>query len=116
MYTPPSGYVDMEADAERDGRTGPYHPLEVPKVGVVQARYPLPNAIPALSMAASAKIGDKERLDYLTKFVMNHITDEEFDRISYEMAMCRLPADTFPRIATALAKWGTPRPTVPSSR
>lgn len=116
MFDPPPGYDDMVGDADLFPATSSYAELDVPGVGTVQARRPLPNAIPALAMAANAKIELTSRADYLVLFVRNHLAPGELERTYVEMITGSHPPDTIERIARAVATWGTARPTQPSSR
>lgn len=116
MYDPPDSFDDMLGDAELVAQAGPFKPLDVPGVGVVKARRPLPNAVPALAMSSNAKLDAVTQQGYLTLFIQNHLDDGEFDRILFEMIEGDLPANAVGRIARAIATWGTARPTLPSSR
>lgn len=116
MYDPPDSFDDMLGDAELATVASPYTELDVPEVGTVRARRPLPNAVPALAMSSNAKIDAVAQNGYLTLFVQNHLDDGEHERILYEMMTGDLPADSIGRIARAIATWGTARPTSPSSR
>lgn len=115
MFDPPPGYDDLLGDAELVTATGRFTDLDVPKVGVVQARRPMPNAVAALAMAANSQIDVESRTDYLVLFVRNHLGDGELERIYFEMITGDCPADSIERIARAVATWGTARPTLPSS-
>lgn len=116
MFDPPPGYDDMAGDADAFPCDPHFHPLEVPGVGVVQARRPMPKSVPALAMAANSKIELTSRSDYLVLFVSNHLAEGELERVYVEMITQDLPPDTIERIARAVATWGTARPTQPSSR
>lgn len=105
----------MLADADRRPNKKKLRPLEVPEVGTVMARPPMPGAAAALAMAANAKIDAVSRQNYLVLFVKNHIGDVEYERLLYEMMIGELPADTVEQVARAVAVWGTARPTSPSS-
>jgi hypothetical protein len=119
MYEPPPGYDDCESDAaESPTPPGhPYHALEVEGVGVIHARKPLPNAIPALAGAANARVSASSRIDYLDIFIQNHLADGEFESLLARMMdpEKHLPPDTMLRVSRAIATAGTARPTVPSS-
>ena len=118
MFDPPPSYDDCESDAD-DAPTPAgvkYLPIEVPGVGVVHARKPLPNAIPALAGAANAKISPRARTDYLTLFVQNHLAPGEYDALLARMMTDEdCPPDAVLRVSRAIATAGTARPTVPSS-
>lgn len=119
MYDPPPSYIDCESAAE-DSPTPPghpYHELEIDGVGIIHARKPLPNAIPALAGAANAKVKATTRIDHLDIFVQNHLAPGEF-----EMLLARMmdpdedmPADSMLRVSRAIATAGSARPTRPSS-
>lgn len=117
MYQPPSGYVDCESDAEIDQeRRGKsetkFHELDVPGVGVIHARRPLPNAIPAIANSANAKIGQQARIDHLDIFLQNHLAPGEFENLLERMMLeDDLPPDTMLRVSRAIATAGTARPT-----
>jgi hypothetical protein len=120
VYEPPSGLDDMIGDADQwecwERNPAKFHDLEVEGVGIVKARRPMVNAIPALAMAANAQIEVSSRVDYLVLFVRNHLAEGEMERIYVEMISGEAPADSIDRIARAVATWGTARPTSPSSR
>ena len=113
-FEPPAGYADCEADAEASpANTGPFHEIEVADVGVIHARRPLPNAIPALSSAASPKVGDVSRIGYLNLFVQNHLAEGEYEDLLMRMMDPDrdMPPDTILRVSRAIATAGTARPT-----
>ena len=114
MYDPPPGFDDMIGDAELTPPDGPFTPLDVPEVGEVIARRPMPNAVPALAMSTNAKIDALARQNYLTLFVQNHLDTGEYERLLAAMMEGDLPADTIGRVARTIATWGTARPTSPS--
>jgi hypothetical protein len=116
MYDPPPGYADMEGDADTAPYVDKFVDLDVDGVGVVKARRPMPNAIPALAAAANSNIDSAARVDYLVLFVRNHLDDGELERIYHGMITGDTPSDSIERIARAVATWGTARPTSPSSR
>ena len=115
MFDPPPGFDDLLGDAELGTFSGRFDYLDVPKVGLVKARRPMPNAMAALSMAANSQIGVESRTDYLVLFVRNHLGEGELERIYHSMITGDTPADSMERIARAVATWGTARPTLPSS-
>jgi hypothetical protein len=115
MYDPPPGYADMEGDADTAPYLDKFADLDVIGVGVVKARRPMPNAIPALAAAANSSIEAQARVDYLVLFVRNHLAPGELERIYHSMITGDTPADSMERIARAVATWGTARPTSPSS-
>lgn len=119
MYDPPASYEDCESDAE-DSPTPPGHPyreLEVKGVGLLHARKPLPNAIPALAGAANAKVSGETRIDHLDIFVQNHLADGEFEALLARMMDpdTDMPPDSMLRVSRAIATAGTARPTRRSS-
>lgn len=119
MFSPPPGYDDCESDAEADQERraassvpAAFKEIDVPEVGMIHARRPLPNAIPALAGAANAKITPQSRLDYLDIFVQNHLAPGEFEQILARMITDDdMPADTMLRVSRAIATNGTARPT-----
>lgn len=115
MFDPPPGYDDMLGDSETAPSSDRFDWLDVPQVGTVKARRPMPNAIAALAMAGNAQIDEQARSDYLVLFVRNHLSDDELERVYVEMMTGEVPADSLERIAKAVATWGTARPTLPSS-
>lgn len=119
MYDPPPGTADCESDAE-DAPTPPGHPyreIDVDGVGIIHARKPLPNAIPALAGAANAKVSATSRIDYLDMFVQNHLAEGEFEALLARMMDPEeaMPPDTTLRVSRAIATQGTARPIPPSS-
>lgn len=118
MFDPPSGLRDLESDGEFVPGSEYYLELNVPEVGTVAARKPVPNAIHALAMAANADIEPKARADYLVLFAQNHLNDGEMDRLLEQMVRpdSEMPGDTIERVVRAITTWGTARPTVPLSR
>lgn len=112
MFDPPAGYDDMLGDAELAPFAEHCRSLEVPYVGVVQARRPMPGAIASIALAAHPELAMQERLDYIVQFVQDHLADGEFERISDLMMFDELPADAFKQVARSLATWGTARPYV----
>jgi hypothetical protein len=115
MFNPPDGCVDMLADAELSTNNGPFLDLEVPDVGVVRARRPMPNAAANLAMSENSKIAGAARLEHRTRFLRNHLADGEHERLTAAMMTDDLPYDTMERVTRAVAVWGTARPTLPSS-
>lgn len=115
MFDPPPGYVDLESDGELAPNYPHFRKLEVPEVGTVMARKPMPNAIHALAMAASADIGAESRMDYLMLFAGNHLEPGELDRMFAQMVRpdSALPEDTIERVVRAITTWSTARPTQP---
>lgn len=120
MFSPPPGYDDCEADAHADVerrkelgiKLSGFHEIDVPDVGIIHARRPLPNAIPALAGAANAKITAQSRLDYLDIFVQSHLAPGEFEDILARMITeDNMPEDTMLRVSRAIATAGTSRPT-----
>lgn len=114
---PPPGFEDMlgDADDHPSSADGPFHPLYVEGVGTVQARKPMPNAIPALAMAANADIPGIKRTSHHERFVRNHVAPGEADRLLVGMMRGELPHDTYSLVGSSIATWGTARPTWPSS-
>lgn len=119
MYEPPAGYDDCEADGEDfpTPEDRKFHAIAVEDVGVIHARKPLPNAIPALAGAANAKIDSLRRVDYLDVFVQNHLAPGEFEGLLHKMMEPdgNMPPDAMLRVSRAIATAGTGRPTRPSS-
>jgi hypothetical protein len=119
MYDPPPGFDDCESDA--DDHPTPegtrYHEIDVEGVGLIHARKPLPNAIPALAGAANAKIKPQRRIDHLDIFVQNHLVPGEFEALLARMMDPdeHMPADAMLRVSRAIATAGTARPTRRSS-
>jgi hypothetical protein len=105
----------MLGDAEDAPGAEHYHDLDVPEVGVVKARKPMPNAVPALAMAANSKLSNQARTDYLVLFVRNHLAEGELERVYHDMILGTKPHDSIERISREIATWGTARPTSPSS-
>ena len=118
MYEPPPGYDDCQADADAHPTppSWPYHDIDVPGVGILHARRPLPNAVPALAGAARSKISAESRIDHLDIFVQNHLADGEFEELlARMMTEDDMPPDAMLRVSRAIATAGTARPTRRSS-
>lgn len=118
MYDPPPGYDDLFFDAGGDAPPldPKYSELEVPGVGTVLARPPMPNAAGALAMAARSNIEVTSQVDYLGLFVRNHLAPGEMARLLFGQMDGRFPTDTIQQVAKAVSVWGTARPTRRSSR
>lgn len=112
---PPPGFKDIIGDADAESAVvpvaGPYTEIDVPEVGMVRARKPMANAIPNLAMSAASHIDNTARADHLMRFVRNHLDYGEADRLLVGMINGELPSDTFGRVGTTIATWGTARPT-----
>jgi len=114
LYDPPAAYDDCQSDAD-DAPTPPDHPyreIEVEGVGLIHARKPLPNAIPALAGAANSKSTGQGRVDQLDIFVQAHLAPGEFEGLLARMMDpdVELPEDTMLRVSRAIATAGTARP------
>lgn len=118
LHEPPDGYEDLLYDSGGDlpVKHEGYRELDVPTVGIVMARPPMPNAAGALAMAANAKIDSISQLNYLTLMVRNHLAPGELERILVGQMNSQYPADSVHQIARAVCTWGTARPTRRSSR
>lgn len=117
LHQIPDSYDDLAADAERcapDVR--PFRELDVKGVGIVLARPPMPHAAEVLGAATQSKMAIKDQMDHISRFVINHTADGEFERILAGMMAGGLPADTMRRVVRAITTWGTGRPIGPSSR
>jgi len=112
-FEPPPGYIDCENDGEQaPPNTGRFHEIEVTDVGVIHARRPLPNAIPALSSAANPKVSDRSRVGHLNLFVQNHLKPGEYEALlARMMTEDDMPPDAMLRVSRAIATAGTARPT-----
>jgi hypothetical protein len=112
-FSPPPGFDDMQGDADDhpSPEEGPFQSLHIKGVGTVQARKPLPNAVPALAMAANADIPGLRRTAHHERFVRNHLAPGEADRLLVGMMRGELPSDTYSLVSTSIATWGTARPT-----
>lgn len=116
MVTTPPGFTDLDDDAERAPDGGPYHDLNVPGIGIVKVRRPMPKSAAALAMAANSKINNLAKLDHLGRFAINHLAPGEMERLIVAQMNQTIPADAFQVIARSIATWGTARPTRRSSR
>lgn len=118
--SPPAGYDDCESDAEDAVIISPrYREIDVPGVGILHARKPMPNAIPNLANAANSKISEQGRIDHLNRFIQNHLAPDEYEQLLARMMSPddgeELPDDAVLRVSRSIATGGTARPTVPSS-
>jgi hypothetical protein len=116
MYDPPPGFPDLEHDAGLCDRDGSYRSLDVPGVGTLLARLPLPKSVSAISMAANSKLDAATKAGYLNLFVRNHVGDDTHEDLLRGMITGDYPDDALQKVARAIACVGTPRPTRPSSR
>lgn len=107
---PPAGYDDLVADAEAVPMSGEYDTIDVPKIGPVLARRPLPRSAAALAQASNGKLSEEARISYLTLFATDHLAEGETDRIYAGMVFDDMPANSMQRVAKAIATWGTARP------
>lgn len=110
MFEPPPGYEDMLADAEESIYSSAWVNLDVPQIGTVKARRPLPDGAALLAMAANPKIGHAKQVEYLMRFVNHHVSAEDVERVYFAMMMDEMPADAVERLSRAVATWGTSRP------
>jgi len=113
MFRPPPGYVDCEADAaiERPHlEPGRYRVITVAGVGVIHARRPLASAVAAVAAAANPKTSDRDRNDWLHRFIETHLQPGELDALLIAMITEDYPADTLLRVARAIAVEDTGRP------
>jgi hypothetical protein len=110
VYDPPAGFIDLLADAEDYPITGETQDLDVPRVGVVKARKPMPRAAAALAMTAYDRLPAEKQLEHFTRFVTDHIGHDEYERLLGGMLAGELPSDAIQRTARAVATWGTARP------
>lgn len=129
IFEPPPSYVDLLADAEDTPERGQFRNLQIPGVGVVSARKPMPRSAAALAMSFHATLdpdranaeldaqGRKSALErqqsrYRDQFIRDHLADGEFDRLMVDMLDPDrdLPTDTTWRLVRCIATWGTARP------
>lgn len=87
-----------------------YTVLDIPEVGPVKARRPMPDAVALLAMASNPKIAAQDRLNYIVRFARRHIDEADLEQVFLDMMLDRLPANTIELVARALATWGTARP------
>lgn len=110
MFEPPPGYEDMLADAEESIYSSAWVNLDVPKIGTVRARRPMPDGAALLAMAANPKIGHTKQVEFMMRFVNTHVATEDIERVYFAMMMDEMPADSIERLSRAVATWGTARP------
>lgn len=82
------------------------------RIGAVQAVRPGAAGIATLAMSSNPDASPQERLNYLVRFVADHIDPADLERIYFDMMVGSLASDAVERIARALATWGTARPYV----
>lgn len=112
MSEPPDGIVDMLADAEfLPPPTHPFKELNVPDVGVVHARRPMPNAAANLAMSENSKLKGDVRQDHRIRFLRDHLAPGEHERMTVAMMRGDMPHDATEKVVRAVATWGTARPT-----
>lgn len=129
IYEPPSGYDDLLADAEDAADRGEFRDIEVPGVGVVRVRKPMPKSAAMLAMSVCPVLKtdpDAPALDveerksalavqqrsYIKQFVREHLADGEYERLILEMMDPDrdMPIDVDDRVARCIATCGTARP------
>lgn len=110
MFDPPPGFDDLIGDAETAPHADRYTTLEVPRVGVVAARRPMPGALAALAMSVNADTPDARRSWYAAEFVQDHLGVGEWERLSVAMLDGEAPDDTVTAVGESIATWGTARP------
>ncbi|QBP31152.1 hypothetical protein SEA_ARGIE_35 [Mycobacterium phage Argie] len=115
MFQPPPGFDDAVFDGAQCARRGTIREVQVPEVGVVKARYPMPNALANLAMSENPKASAKSRQEHRVRFLRAHLDEGEHERLTVEMMRGELPFDTMERVTQAIATMGTARPTLPSS-
>lgn len=112
MFEPPEGIIDMLTDAELVAPAEhPFQPLDVPGVGIVQARRPMPNAAANLAMSENSKMSPSERQSHRIRFLRNHLAPGEHERMTVAMMQGEMPYDATEKVVRAVATWGTARPT-----
>lgn len=106
----PPGYDDLAGDAEqhaeRHPETSPFHDLNVEGVGIIRARYPLPNAVPVLVSAYRSK---EQHIAGIKRFIDHHVEDGHRPLLQ-GMMLGQYPYDTLERVAAAIATRGSARP------
>jgi hypothetical protein len=110
VFDPPPGHLDLLGDAETAEFSPRFDPLEVPGVGSLLARRPMPNAAATLAMTANPKLDNDARAEYAIRFVTDHLGDGELERVYVAMMTGDTPTDALERITIAVATWGTARP------
>lgn len=102
----------MLTDAELSTPTKhPFEDLDVPGVGVVKARKPMPNAAANLAVSESSKMDPRVRQEHRIRFLRNHLADGEHERLTVAMMQGDLPYDALEKVVRAVATNGTARPT-----
>lgn len=110
MYSPPEGYTDLLADADRRPPAGALRPAEVPGVGMVTLMPPSVAGTAYLAASVHHKFDARDQMDHLTRFVQLHTGEGEYDRLMWEMVTDAAPADVVQRVARAIATTDTARP------
>jgi hypothetical protein len=110
MFSPPPGYDDLVADAKNWPITGQIEDIEVPRIGAVKARQPMPRSAAALSMTSNKKLNSEQQRDHLSMFLTDQLGEGEYERLLTGMIQGELPADTIQRVSRTIATWGTARP------
>ncbi len=110
MFEPPPGYEDMLGDAETAPWSDRYDVLDVEGIGAVRARRPMPGAVATLAMAGNNELDSVSRSDYLVRFVVDHLSPDDVERVFLGMASGGCPIDSMERLSRAIATWGTSRP------
>lgn len=111
LFEPPPGWVDMLDDAADAPPLPEALPLEVPGLGVVQARKPKPRSIAVLAATQNGLLTPGERSNMTNLFVQQHLGDGEYQRIIEGMIDGAFPAQgTVGGLTRAIATWGTARP------
>jgi len=111
MFDPPPGFADFLGDGELAVPLELFRDVDVPKVGVVHARRPGPGAAPILAMSVHNELDNQTCRDYLIRFLLAHLGEEELQRICAVIITKgqTMPDDAVERIGQAIATWGTGR-------
>lgn len=100
----------MLADAEESIYSSAWVKHDVPQIGTITARRPLPDGAALLAMAANPKEGHSKQVEHMLRFVSHHVSPEDIEQVYFRMMMDELPADSVERLARSVATWGTARP------
>ena len=107
---PPPGYDDCMFDFGRAPEPDePFGPLDVPNVGVIQARPPTTSSVALLGGAGQPGIKVEVRVKRITGMIALHVAPGEMERLLLGMVTGDMPGKTMQYVYEEIACYGTAR-------